>query len=101
MSPHLEIGGHEGVVYDHHDVFVVIVDQLRAGLDVHNLHGGVGGSLNPHKLQQKKIRCCLREVAVTQIGDQQMLIHGDTPNPVPDKWNRIWINTLEYHFCLF
>lgn len=48
---HLEIGRHEGVVHDHHYVLAVLVNQLGTGLDVYNLHGRVGGRLDPHQLQ--------------------------------------------------
>lgn len=51
---HLEIGRHEGVVHDHHYVFVVLVDQVGAGLDVHHLHHGVGGCFNPHQLREQR-----------------------------------------------
>ena len=51
---HLEIGRHEGVVHDHHYVFMVLVHQLRAGLDINNLHRGVGRRLNPHQLSERK-----------------------------------------------
>lgn len=50
----LEIGRHEGIVYDHHYVFVLFVDQLRAGPDVDDLHSGVGGCLDPHQLHQER-----------------------------------------------
>lgn len=50
-KPHLEIRRHEGVVDDHHDVFVVQAANLHAGLDVNDLHGGIGGGLDPHQLQ--------------------------------------------------
>lgn len=51
---YLEIGRHEGVVYNHHYVLVVFVDQLRAGLNVNNLHRGVGGRLDPHQLHRER-----------------------------------------------
>ena len=50
---HLEVGRHKGVVHDHHYVFVELMGQIRTGLDVHNLHGGIGGRLNPHQLQKE------------------------------------------------
>ena len=51
-SPHLEIGRHESVVHYHHDILVVFVDEVTAGPDVNYLHGGVGGSFDPYKLQR-------------------------------------------------
>lgn len=51
---HLEVSRHEGVVYNHHYVFIVFMDQIRAGLDVNNLHHGVSGCLNPHKLHRER-----------------------------------------------
>lgn len=54
IHTHLEIGRHEGVLHYYHYVLVVSVDHLSTGLDVYNFHGGVGGGLNPHQLQQGK-----------------------------------------------
>ena len=50
----LEVCRHEGVVYDHHDVFVVFMGHVRADLDVNHLHGGVGGRLDPHQLHTEE-----------------------------------------------
>lgn len=51
---HLEIGRHEGVVHNHHYVFVVLVDKVRTRLNVNNLHHGVAGSLDPHQLHRQR-----------------------------------------------
>lgn len=51
---YLEIGRHEGVVYNYHYVFIVFVDHLRTGLNVNHLHRGVGRSLKPHQLHQER-----------------------------------------------
>lgn len=50
----LEIGRHKGVVDNHHDVFVVLMDQVGADPDVNNLHHGVGGGLDPHQLHKER-----------------------------------------------
>lgn len=51
---YLEIRRHEGVVNNHYNVFAVLVHQVRAGLDVHHLHQGVGWRLEPHQLHQQR-----------------------------------------------
>lgn len=57
-NSYLEVCRHEGVVDDHHDVFVVLVANVRAGLDVDDLHGGIRGSLDPHQLHRRTPASC-------------------------------------------
>lgn len=53
-GPDLEICRHKGVVYNHHYIFIVFMDQVRADLDVDDLHRGVGGGLDPHQLHRER-----------------------------------------------
>lgn len=54
IDPDLEIRRHKGVVYNHHYVFIVFMDQVRADPDVDDLHHWVGGGLDPHQLHRER-----------------------------------------------
>lgn len=56
LVPDLEIRRHKSVVYNHHYVFIVFVDQVGGDPDVNNLHRGVGGGLDPHQLHKERQR---------------------------------------------
>lgn len=51
---HLEVGRHEGVIDNNHNVFVVIVHQVGTSPNVDNFHSGVGWRLNPHHLHKQQ-----------------------------------------------